>query len=89
MCVSKALTFDVLNPIYAGFRTLQFSTFIEGVFNIKLPTKIYKTCCSSIYVKTVALKEDTYAELAALRAAFNFKSFDDVVRFLLSACRRQ
>jgi len=38
-------------------------------------------------VKTVALKEDTYAELAALKAALGFKSFDDVVRFLLS-CRR-
>jgi predicted CopG family antitoxin len=39
-------------------------------------------------VKTVALKEDTYTELAALKAALNFKSFDDVVRFLLSTCRR-
>jgi predicted CopG family antitoxin len=38
-------------------------------------------------VKTVALKEDTYAELAVLKAALGFKSFDDVVRFLLS-CRR-
>jgi predicted CopG family antitoxin len=39
-------------------------------------------------VKTVALKEDTYAELAALKAELKFKSFDDVVKFLLSACRR-
>ena len=38
-------------------------------------------------MKTVALKEDTYAELAALKSALNFRSFDDVVRFLLS-CRR-
>lgn len=38
-------------------------------------------------MKTVALKEDTYAELAVLKAALGFKSFDDVVRFLLS-CRR-
>ena len=41
----------------------------------------------AVYVKTVALKEDTYAELAVLKAALGFKSFDDVVRFLLS-CRR-
>ncbi len=40
-------------------------------------------------MKTIALKEDTYAELAALKAALNFKSFDDVVRFMLSSCRRQ
>jgi predicted CopG family antitoxin len=39
-------------------------------------------------VKTVALKEDTYAELVALKTSLNFKSFDDVVRFLLSTCRR-
>ena len=38
-------------------------------------------------MKTVALKEDTYAELAALKASLGFKSFDDVVRFLLSRCR--
>jgi predicted CopG family antitoxin len=40
-------------------------------------------------MKTVALREDTYAELAALKAALGFRSFDDVVRFLLSAYRRQ
>ena len=39
-------------------------------------------------MKTVALREDTYAELASLKAALKFKSFDDVVRFLLSSCRR-
>jgi predicted CopG family antitoxin len=39
-------------------------------------------------VKTIALKEDTYEELAALKAALRFKSFDDVVKLLLSSCRR-
>jgi hypothetical protein len=52
------------------------------------PTKIYKTRRSAACVKTVALKDDTYAELAALKAALNFRSFDDVVKHLLSACRR-
>lgn len=40
-------------------------------------------------MKTVAIKEDTYAELAALKQRLSFKSFDDVVRFLLSSCRGQ
>ena len=39
-------------------------------------------------MKTVSLKEDTYAELAALKAALNFKSFDDVVRLLLATYRQ-
>jgi len=38
-------------------------------------------------VKTIALKEGTYAELAALKAELKFKSFDDVVKFLLSSGR--
>lgn len=40
-----------------------------------------------MHVKTLAVKDDTYAELAALKAALHFKSFDDVLRFLLTACR--
>jgi predicted CopG family antitoxin len=36
---------------------------------------------------TVALKPETYKELAELKSRYKFRSFDDVVKLLLS-CER-
>jgi len=38
-------------------------------------------------LQTIALKPDTYRELAELKAKYRFKSFDDVVKLLLSCGR--
>jgi len=38
---------------------------------------------------TIALKPDTYRELAELKSKYKFRSFDDVVRLLLESFKER